>query len=309
MNNETMPYSSLAHRFLPGRILAAPSWVMPGTVATNCAFLATRVDEVGLLFFEHQSALAYGPEDLPPSLAELPLTWHVHLPLDLPMHRAGKGLPGGTETRNRALSAGGDSKKVADRAAGNGAHMPGNAPTGDGAAESACICRDLLQKVAYLGVRRAVLHPPPHNPADAVEASRTLAAFAEAFAACGGDTAGLLLENTRDNDLLHLAGVIREHGFAVCPDMGHMLAYGQQALLSRTDLMERACMIHINAPGGGNGAGHRSLPSLDRKGREQARALCRAVPPDAVVMMELFDWARIEESLPLAGEWLAGEHA
>lgn len=63
--------------------LAAPSWVFPGTIAENCAFLSGKIDEVGLLFMESASALAYGPEDLPTSLAALPLAWHVHLPCDL----------------------------------------------------------------------------------------------------------------------------------------------------------------------------------------------------------------------------------
>ena len=67
-----------------GRILAAPSWLVPGTVADNCRFLAGRVDEVGLLFFETDACLAYSTKELPENLAELPLSWHVHLPVDLP---------------------------------------------------------------------------------------------------------------------------------------------------------------------------------------------------------------------------------
>lgn len=74
-------------QFLPGRILAAPSWVFPGSLRDNCHFLADRVDEAGLLFFESAPALAYDPEDLPPDLADLPLRYHVHLPSDLPMER------------------------------------------------------------------------------------------------------------------------------------------------------------------------------------------------------------------------------
>lgn len=68
---------------LAGKTLAAPSWVFPGSIAENCAFLAQKAQEVGLLFMEGAPALAYGEQDLPPSLAELPLSWHVHLPVDL----------------------------------------------------------------------------------------------------------------------------------------------------------------------------------------------------------------------------------
>ncbi|MBO4301563.1 MAG: hypothetical protein J5861_08185 [Desulfovibrio sp.] len=64
--------------------MAAPSWVIPANLAENVLFLAGKTDEVGLCLFETQACCAYGPDDIPPSLANLPLRWHVHLPLDLP---------------------------------------------------------------------------------------------------------------------------------------------------------------------------------------------------------------------------------
>ncbi|WP_051445261.1 cobamide remodeling phosphodiesterase CbiR [Desulfocurvus vexinensis] len=70
-----------------GRPWAAPSFVVPGTVGENCRFLAGLAPEVGLLFFETQACMAYGPQDLPPELAGLGLRYHVHLPLDLPWER------------------------------------------------------------------------------------------------------------------------------------------------------------------------------------------------------------------------------
>lgn len=90
MSLRSLPEFSLAAPGLcaPGRPgpfrLAAPSWVFPGTVAENAAWLAGRVDEVALLLFETRACLEYGPADLPPGLADLPLSWHAHLPLDLP---------------------------------------------------------------------------------------------------------------------------------------------------------------------------------------------------------------------------------
>lgn len=63
--------------------LAAPSWVWPGTVADNCRKLAAIFPEVSLLFLEAEACLAYDRKDLPPDLADLPLKWHVHLPIDL----------------------------------------------------------------------------------------------------------------------------------------------------------------------------------------------------------------------------------
>ncbi len=68
--------------------LAAPSAVWPEALTGNCKKLAALpgrpVAEVGLCLFETESCLAYGPDDLPEWLTELGLSFHVHLPLDLP---------------------------------------------------------------------------------------------------------------------------------------------------------------------------------------------------------------------------------
>lgn len=69
---------------------AAPSCVIPGTVADNALFLAGRVAEVGLCFFEAQPCLAYGVKDLPSNLKNLDLSWHIHLPIDLPWEAGGR---------------------------------------------------------------------------------------------------------------------------------------------------------------------------------------------------------------------------
>ena len=71
----------------PGPVIGAPSFVLPANVADNARFLAGRVDEVALCLFEARSCLDYGEDDLPPALADLPLSWHVHLPVDLPWPR------------------------------------------------------------------------------------------------------------------------------------------------------------------------------------------------------------------------------
>lgn len=70
--------------------MAAPSWVIPGTIAGNCRFLSGKVDEVALLFFETESCLAYTEADLPKDLAETGLSFHIHHPLDLPWHEGGR---------------------------------------------------------------------------------------------------------------------------------------------------------------------------------------------------------------------------
>lgn len=64
--------------------VAAPSFVIPAGAAENSRYLADFFPEIGLLFFETESCLAYTDSDLPRRLADLPVSWHVHLPLDLP---------------------------------------------------------------------------------------------------------------------------------------------------------------------------------------------------------------------------------
>ncbi|WP_338667569.1 cobamide remodeling phosphodiesterase CbiR [Pseudodesulfovibrio methanolicus] len=66
--------------------LAAPSAVLPAGLAENSAYLADYFPEIAVLFFETEACLAYTDEDLPAHLADLPCSWHVHMPLDLPWH-------------------------------------------------------------------------------------------------------------------------------------------------------------------------------------------------------------------------------
>ena len=110
---------------LAGR-LAAPSFVLPAGVAENARFLAEKVDEVGLCLFETRACLNYGPQDLPPDLATLPLRWHAHLPVDLPW-------PQKTDAAHPARTA----------------------------ATLAC---KVLERAAFLQPRCAVLHPPMGSP-------------------------------------------------------------------------------------------------------------------------------------------------
>ena len=63
---------------------AAPSWVIPGSVAANAEFLAGRVPAVGLCFYESAACLRYGAGDLPDAGYARHLSWHIHLPVDLP---------------------------------------------------------------------------------------------------------------------------------------------------------------------------------------------------------------------------------
>ncbi len=231
-----------------GRVLAAPSWLIPGDLTANCRFLSGRVDEVGLLFFETTACLAYTAKELPADLAGLSLAYHVHLPVDLPWE---------------------------------------NPPA------CAEICASLLGKIAFLHPTRAVLHPPAGSTAP--DALRN---FLETFAGLGHAPGLLAVENHKDCDLLGLAEVVREFSLQVCLDLGHVRAYGQEALLDCPALTRRATLLHLSAARPGKDL-HRSLAELDPEGHALLRRALAATPPDAALMPEIFALPGYEASLDI----------
>ena len=260
-------------KYLSRYRLAAPSWVIPGSLNENCRFLASKVDEVGLLFMETEACLQYGPEDLPASLADLPLSYHVHLPVDLPMR--------------------------------------------DGPATAAAICYALLKKTAFLAEAgsviqgekmphlRAVLHPPVEDPAQPGKAAEQLDTFVRAFADMGGNPSLLLLENIRGNNLLRHFDLLRTHRMGICLDLGHALAFGQDDLLEERSLPGLLGMVHLSAPGKGASAGrHMPLTTLNREESAKGTRLCSMLPHGKVIVLELFDWTQVRDSLPLLLSWL-----
>lgn len=248
--------------------VAVPSWVLPGTLLDNCLFLSNNVDEVELLFLETESCLAYGRQDLPPSLADLGLSFHVHLPTDLPWERGGRAV-------------------------------------GD-------ICLALMEKVDFLGADRAVLHPPARISNTSADGSKALLEdFALTWQNSGRSLGCVFLENIRENDLTGLEAFFGPSGFGLCPDLGHVLAYGQEGLvemLARLPETARPGMLHYSAPGSGRQgepkSAHRPLDELSPWGREVGKSLLAPLDPDGIIVVELFDWQYIERSFPVIMDWL-----
>lgn len=241
--------------------VAAPSWVMPGSIYENCLFLEGKVDEVALLFFESASCLAYDSSDLPNELASLDLTYHVHLPLDLPWQKP---------------------SAVAE------------------------IILGLMDKVRFLGVHQAVLHPPVTTGKAAfsvTEASQALEVVARAWKKHGLRCNDLLIENVEGAALVDLVPVIAELELGICIDIGHIIAYGHDALLDCADIFDRLCMVHLNAPADittpKGRSKHVSLTQLDEAGRHIARRVLQLCGEDCTFVYELFDWEQIEASIPV----------
>lgn len=246
--------------------LAAPSFVLPAGVEENGRFLAGRVDEVALCFFETRACLAYTRADLPPVLAELPgrdgapLRWQVHLPLDLPWP-----------------------------------------PAHDAAAcrRTARLALRVLARAEHLAPRCAVLHPPA---GETTAQRRMLADFIGEWRRRA--SVPLLLENTEDCDVLSLGeDFLSTHGAAFCLDVGHAMGYAQTALL-RSTLPARAAMVHWSAPLAGDA--HAALAAWTPEQRQTAARLAARLPRSATHVLELFSWQRLEASLPLLERLLAG---
>ncbi len=259
--------------------IAAPSCVIPAHVAENAAFLAHKVQEVGLCFFEARSCLAYTQEDLPLSLRALPLRWHMHLPVDLPW---GQGRKGGEKAARLALA--------------------------------------VAAKAAYLRPRFGVLHPPT-GLKDVERVHEVLRDFLRIWQ--GESSLPVLLENIEGADMQDFSpdlfespgdngkgdkhkGAKHKGGYGICLDVGHMLAFGQQGILQRPDLLRRVQLLHWSAPGKRDD--HLPLTQFSPEQKKLVQELVPLLPQGCTHMIEVFHWQGIAESTPVLQSILRGEH-
>lgn len=225
--------------------LAAPSCVIPDRVGPNCRKLSPLVREVALMLLETPGCLDYDERDLPPDLPALGLTYHAHLPLDLPWRDG--------------------SKAVAD------------------------VILALEQKIAFLCPRGYVLHPPAPGQLSGLLAHRPELANV------------LRLENTLHGDLTGIWGEITALNLGICLDVGHMVSYGQEGMLSLSGFFDRVRMLHVY--GGESKRGHAGLDQLPDPGL--LRDILRRVRPGAVLVVEIFSLDELERSLDLLRSWLS----
>lgn len=191
-------------------------------------------------------------------------------------------------------------------------HLPADLPWPRGGEAVAAVCLALMDKVAFLGAERAVLHPPARVGKDAGPCCEALASFAGAWRRAGKDTGNIFLENIRENDLSGLESLFAPGGFGLCPDLGHILAYGQTNVAVLAALLPegaRPGMLHCSAPGTGKSGGfkksaHLPLDVLDAAGTALGASLCASLAPEAVIVAEVFDWAYMKRSLPVIARWL-----
>lgn len=245
-------------------VLAFPSWVIPGGVAENARFLAEK-KETGVR--EIGLCLFESAACLAYGEAELP--------------RDLRGLGFSWH-----------------------AHLPFDlfAENADKAAANALT---LMDGIAFLDARRAVLHPPARI--------RDLERFTLAWERAGRDASDLLLENTLAAPLPVVLELAERTGCGLCPDIGHAFAAlraGSETEQTLTRTLEqaasRARIIHINAPApAGSASGkHHPLSALTPDEIRLTRRALKTLPLECVVMLELFSWNDIENSLPALQELL-----
>ncbi|MDZ7758822.1 MAG: cobamide remodeling phosphodiesterase CbiR [Desulfovermiculus sp.] len=230
--------------------IAAPSFVWPARVGENCRRLHGMVDEAALVFFQTQGCLEYDLEDLPPWMADLNLSYHLHLPLDLPWEQGGKAAA------QRALA--------------------------------------LADKVAFCQPWGFVLHPP-RDP-------KTFLSFHRHWCDHGLPSSSLILENVEHNDLIPLLPSVAETDCRICLDFGHLVAYGQWALLQQNLVRNRLSMLHVYAPVGGHS--HKGLTHLSLRDQDVLMDLLPMLPTGGVVVLEVFSWPDLQGSLDIFSLWI-----
>lgn len=249
--------------------IAAPSWVLPGTILENCRFLEGRVDEVSLLFFDAESSLAYTRQDLPPELARLSLAYHVHLPVDLPWERGGKAA---ASVCLRLMD-----KVTFLNASRCVLHPPGADAPFAGAALLEAFAREW--KAAGRSPADVHVENIRENDLSALIGSGAL----------GGAELGVCL------DLGHM--------LAYGQDSLARMATG--AALEAGTGGFKAGMLHLSAPGTGRKSAHLPLDALDGKDAALGEALCSVLAPGGIVVAEFFAWDYVAVSLPVIREWMA----
>lgn len=254
------PVAHSSRAALSGFRIAAPSFVLPGTVAENCRFLAGKVHEVAVVLFQTAGSLAYTECDISAELASLPgvdgapMRYHIHLPLDLPWEHG--------------------ELCVLDSVEG------------------------LLKITDCLSPHCFVLHPPP--------TPKMLQTFLQGWMEMGRRPDELLLENTEESDLAEALPIAYEYGCSLCLDLGHLLAFEQHALLEHCGPQVK--MLHVYAPGPKPGHKHLSLAHLTSGERDVLYDLLERLDEqtERVLVLEIFDWSAVQESITLLKEWTGG---
>ena len=245
--------------------MAAPSYVIPGTVGENCLVLKDKVREVGLTLFETAACLNYTSQDIPPEVARLNLKFHVHLPLDYDWTLGAEEIFNLTTKLLQKVHFLGPDKFVL--------HPPENE-------------RDLDAFASFWAGR----HERRGN-GEAETARRWEARGQE-----------LLVENIAENNLTGCWDVVCAKNLGVCLDLGHILAYDQLSLLDLPTLWERVRLLHVY--GLEIDKKHYGLEKLNEEGKELLRCILEQVRAGTTLLLEVFSLAEFVRSKQMLTDWM-----
>ncbi|MEJ2157325.1 MAG: cobamide remodeling phosphodiesterase CbiR [Desulfobacteraceae bacterium] len=238
--------------------LATTSFIYPAGYASNVRQLASLVDEIELLFFEHRH--------LPPKseiveLADLAeehcITYNVHLPMDVDM-------AGGTaEIRRRSIDA---------------------------------VAR-AIDLVTPLHPTTHTLHLTFNGSDPSTQAVHrwqdlALASVSGLLELCGRPARSISIE-TLDYDPRWFKPVVEGLDLAVCVDVGHVILYGFDLEQVFALYADRTTMLHLH--GVANGKDHLALSQLDPFHRGIVAAFLQAFQGSASI--EVFSRDRLDASL------------
>jgi len=170
------------------------------------------------------------------------------------------------------------------------AHLPLDLPWQDGPKAVADTISRLEQKIAFLCPRGYVLHPPaPGQLSDLLRQRPDLASM-------------LWLENTGQSDLTEIWDEMTALSLGVCLDVGHLVSYGQDRIMSLPGFFDRVRILHIygaESKQGHEGLGHLPDPGL-------LSDILRRVRGDETLVVEIFSLEELERSLSMLKSWLVG---
>lgn len=241
----------------PWRI-GATSFVLPADVSENADFLAEKVDDIQLLFFESASQAAL-PHKVDVSYlknvaSEHNVTYTVHLPTDLSLGSSRQILRDGAVEEILGL-------------------MEDLAPLNPQAFD--------LHLNLEPGIERAVWLENLHK------------SFSHLAGRLGSERSCIAVENI-DYPFASVRTLVLEHGFSLCLDIGHALRYGEDADLLMQDI---SLAKHIHLHGVEGGRDHQAIALTQEKlNRDLGNALVME-KYTGVLTVEVYSQEALEKSL------------
>ncbi len=237
--------------------LGVPSFVLPAEVSDNVLFLADKVDDVQLLFFESpaRSRLPHQLDiELLKTLAvEHDLSYTVHLPLDLRL----------------------------------------TSPAAVERSESVEEISRIVEKVSELSPLSFDLHLDYYHENEKEEWLRAVDFSLALLSRELGDWASRIAVENTYYPFYEVRSLVLSHGLSLCLDFGHALYYGDDIARMIEDIPQ-AVHIHYH---GVEDRDHRVLTGRQRDLTVRIGQGMRACNYDGVFTLEVYDLAAVEKSL------------